>query len=229
MLVRIQELLDQTSLGPLRLAVQRIAQHQSAALAGDTQTPGDGSKGGTSGDISLDIDEAGKALGDAILHVLSNNASVAAHAFPHRFGRPRFTALYEGQAQAWHTDVAVTQTVPRIRTDLTAFIFLSDADAYDGGSLLLRDGADLKKVRLSAGDAIIAPSSVFRAIEQVEEGECLMAAVGIQSVIRDRGHRAILADVNAAVVLAKSRGAEASELALLQRAHGALMREWAEV
>ena len=57
-----------------------------------------------------------------------------------------------------------------LRTDLSATLFLSDPESYDGGELSIDDTYGLHQVKLSPGDMILYPSSSLHRVEPVTRG-----------------------------------------------------------
>ena len=77
-------------------------------------------------------------LGDEILTALQRNPLFLSAALPFRVFPPLFNRYECGQAFGSHVDNAIRQiagTGHRIRTDLSATLFLSAPADYDGGSL----------------------------------------------------------------------------------------------
>src|ERR1700748_126959 len=104
-----------------------------------------------------------RALGDMILTALGRNelftsASLALRVFP-----PLFNRYDGGMDFGAHIDNAI-RFVPgsinagapiRVRTDLSATLFLPDPPAYDGGELVVLDTYGEHRVKLPAGDLVL--------------------------------------------------------------------------
>ena len=115
---------------------------------------------------------AAEALGDMILTALQRNPLFVSAALPLRVFPPLFNRYEGGQAFGNHIDNAIRQiagTGHRIRTDLSATLFLADPDEYDGGELVVEDNYGVHKVKLPAGDMVLYP--------------------GVESPQRDAGHQ----------------------------------------
>src|SRR5690606_37801278 len=83
-----------------------------------------------------------RELGALILQRLSANNLFMSAALPHRIFPPLFNRYEGGEAFGYHVDNAV-RVVPgsgeRVRTDLSATLFFSEPDSYDGGELVVDD------------------------------------------------------------------------------------------
>src|SRR5271156_6721875 len=83
-----------------------------------------------------------RRIGEAILGALGSNALFISAALPARVFPPLFNRYQGGQSFGTHVDNAIRQiagTGHRIRTDLSATLFFSDPDEYDGGDLVVED------------------------------------------------------------------------------------------
>ena len=81
--------------------------------------------------------------------VLFFSAALPKQVFPPLFNRYR-----EGMTFSSHVDGAIRTHEPsrqRIRTDLSATLFLSSPDEYDGGELLIEDTYGIQRVKLESG------------------------------------------------------------------------------
>jgi PKHD-type hydroxylase len=90
----------------------------------------------------------GNELGRMVVAEIERNQVFLSAALPRHVFPPLFNRYAPGMAFGAHIDNAV-RTIPgtpyRIRTDLSATLFLSEPDTYDGGELVIEDG--------DAGDA----------------------------------------------------------------------------
>src|SRR5262249_51197279 len=81
-------------------------------------------------------------LGDLILTGRERNPPFTAAALPAKVSPPLFNRYEGGQAFGTHVDNAIRQvpgTPHRVRTDLSATLFLTPPDEYDGGELVIED------------------------------------------------------------------------------------------
>jgi PKHD-type hydroxylase len=116
----------------------------------------------------------------------------------------------------------------RLRTDVSATLFLSDPDDYDGGELLIDDTYGAHSVKLPAGHLIVYPSTSLHRVEPVTRGARLACFFWAQSMVRDAGQRTLLLDLDTAIQrLAQTGADEAARLQLTGCYHN-LLRMWAE-
>ncbi len=97
-----------------------------------------------------------------ILAALQRNSLFISAALPLRVFPPLFNRYQGGQSFGNHVDNAIRQvtgTPHRIRTDLSATLFLTDPDEYDGGELLVEDTYGVHSVKLPAGHLVLYPST----------------------------------------------------------------------
>ena len=89
-----------------------------------------------------------------ILTALQRNPLFVSAALPLRVFPPLFNRYQGGHAFGNHVDNAIRQiagTGHRIRTDLSATLFLADPAEYDGGELIVEDTYGVHSVKLPAG------------------------------------------------------------------------------
>ena len=131
-----------------------------------------------------------------------------------------------------HVDNAIRQvpaTPHRVRTDLSATLFLVDPDAYDGGDLVVEDTYGAHQVKLPAGDLVLYPSTSLHHVTPVTRGERLASFFWIQSLVRDDGQRTLLFDMDTAIQrLARDAPDHRSTIQLTGVYHN-LLRHWAEL
>ncbi len=171
-------------------------------------------------------------LGDMVLTALQQQPLFVAAALPLRVFPPLFNRYTGGHAFGHHVDNAVRQitgTGHRIRTDLSATLFLSAPDEYDGGELLVEDTYGVHSVKLPAGHMILYPSTSLHGVRPVTRGARVASFFWIQSMIRDDGQRTLLFELDTAVQrLARDVPDHPSTLQLTGVYHN-LVRRWAEM
>jgi PKHD-type hydroxylase len=171
-------------------------------------------------------------LGDMILTALQRNALFVSAALPLRVFPPLFNRYEGGQAFGNHVDNAIRQiagTGHRIRTDLSATLFLAEPAEYEGGELIVEDTYGVHRVKLPAGDMVLYPSSSLHSVTSVTGGARVASFFWIQSMIRDDGRRTLLFDLDVAIQqLSRDVPAHSSVVQLTGVYHN-LLRQWAEM
>ena len=171
-------------------------------------------------------------LGDRILKSLSGNSLFISAALPLKIFPPLFNCYRGGGNFGTHVDNAVRTvagTPHRVRTDISATLFLSAPDEYDGGELLVEDTYGAKSVKLAAGHMILYPATSLHQVRPVTRGTRLASFFWIQSMVRDDGQRALLFDMDNAIrLLGRDMPDHASGVQLTGVYHN-LLRRWADV
>ena len=175
---------------------------------------------------------AARDLGDLILNALGQNPLFISAALPSKVFPPLFNRYRGGHAFGTHVDNAIRQvpgTPHRIRTDLSATLFLSSPDEYDGGELQIEDTYGLHSVKLPAGDLVLYPSTSLHHVQPVTRGMRVAAFFWIQSMVRDDGARTLLFDLDTAIQRVNlDTPAHAAAVPLTGVYHN-LLRRWAEL
>jgi len=164
------------------------------------------------------------ALGKAPLFVA---ASLPAKVFP-----PLFNRYAGGQMFGTHIDNAIRMkrgTDFRLRSDLSATLFLADPETYDGGELVVEDSYGTQSVKLPAGHMIVYPASSLHHVEPVTRGSRVACFFWIQSMVRDGEARRHLFELDQAVqTLAAEKGQGDRTVIQLTGLYHNLLRRWAD-
>jgi PKHD-type hydroxylase len=175
---------------------------------------------------------AAREIGTMILDALGQNPLFVSAALPLQVFPPLFNRYRGGHAFGTHVDNAIRQipgTPHRIRTDLSATLFLSAPEEYDGGELQVEDTYGLHSVKLSAGDMVLYPSTSLHHVRPVTRGARVASFFWIQSMVRDDGARTLLFDLDTAIQRVNlDTPAHAAAVPLTGVYHN-LLRRWSEL
>jgi PKHD-type hydroxylase len=176
---------------------------------------------------------AAKRAGEIVLDALGRNPLFVSAALPAKVWPPLFNRYGGGEQFGMHVDNAVRIKrggVERLRSDLSATLFLSAPDDYEGGELTVEDTYGAHAVKLAAGDLILYPASSLHHVTAVTSGERIAAFFWVQSMIRDEAQRRVLFDLDVAVqrLVGELGQGHAAVVALTGTYHN-LLRMWAEV
>ena len=147
---------------------------------------------------SVEAREAGRI----ILEALGRSPLFIAAALPLKIFPPLFNRYQGGEAFGTHVDNAVRihrSSEFRVRTDLSATLFLEDPGAYEGGELVVEDNLGVHSARLPAGHLLLYPSSSLHRVEPVTRGARIASFFWIQSMVRDDSARTILFDLDQSI------------------------------
>lgn len=173
-----------------------------------------------------------RELGEIILKKLGRNELFTSAALPLRVFPPLFNRYDEGMAFGTHIDNAI-RPVPgaplRVRTDLSATLFLTAPEEYDGGELVIEDTYGEKRAKFAAGDMVLYPGTSRHRVEPVTRGSRWCSFFWIQSMVRDDGARALLFDLDNAIQGVRRKHGETTEAVQLTGVYHNLVRRWAEV
>jgi len=175
---------------------------------------------------------AGREAGATILAALQKHPLFVAGALPARIFPPLFNRYGPGETFGDHVDNAIRATRDgslRIRTDLSATLFLTEPDDYDGGELTVDDTYGVHQVKLAAGDLILYPASSLHRVEPITRGARVSSFFWIQSLIRDDAKRALLFDMDMAIQsAARTLGQGDASIVALTGTYHNLLRMWSE-
>ena len=174
----------------------------------------------------------GTRIGEQILARLSDNALFMSAALPKRIYPPLFNRYSGGEAFDWHIDNAIRGIKgvrERVRTDISATLFLADPASYDGGELVIRDTFGEHAVKLPAGHLLIYPGSSLHKINPVTRGERIASFFWIESLVREDSQRQLLLDMDVAIQTLTAQDADHHALLQLSGAYHNLLRRWSDV
>jgi PKHD-type hydroxylase len=194
------------------------AGHQSARAKDNLQIPED--------------HEHAQSLRNTIIAALEENALFMAAALPLKVFPPLFNRYQDGQSFGNHVDNAIRQvtgTPHRVRTDLSATLFFSNPDEYDGGELVVEDTYGVHSVKLPAGHLILYPASSVHNVRPVTRGVRLASFFWIQSMVRDDGERTLLFDLDVAIQRLAGDVPDHTSVVELTSLYHNLLRRWADV
>jgi PKHD-type hydroxylase len=130
-----------------------------------------------------------------------------------------------------HVDSAIRVHPPsgrRIRTDISATLFLTAPEDYDGGELLVEDTYGVHSIKLPAGDMIIYPATSLHRVTPVTRGARVSSFFWIESMIRDDAQRALLFDMDMSLVRLGREVRDHPALISLTGCYHNLLRMWAQ-
>lgn len=172
-----------------------------------------------------------RELGEEILGALGRNPGFVSAALPLRVFPPLFNRYETGMAFDTHVDNAIRFAGPvRFRTDLSATLFLTDPETYDGGELIVEDAYGEHAVKLAAGDLVIYPAGSLHRVAPVTRGARWAAFFWVQSMIRADAQRTLLYDLDNAIQAVSARlGRQDPAAVALAGTYHNLLRMWADV
>jgi PKHD-type hydroxylase len=194
------------------------AGHQSARAKNNLQIP--------------EEHETARELGSTIVAALQRCPLFLSAALPLRVFPPLFNRYENGQSFGNHVDNAVRQ-IPgaplRIRTDLSATLFVTGPDEYDGGEIVIEDTYGVHPVKLPPGHLLLYPATSLHHVRPVTRGVRLASFFWIQSMVRDDSERTLLFDLDRAIQgVGEVLPSHPATVQLTSVFHN-LLRRWAEL
>ncbi|WP_203308891.1 MULTISPECIES: Fe2+-dependent dioxygenase [Sphingomonas] len=175
---------------------------------------------------------AARQAGAMVLDALGRSPLFVAAALPRKVFPPLFNRYAGGQDFGLHVDNAIRMkrgTDFRIRSDLSATLFLEDPDAYDGGELVIEDQFGPQSVKLPAGHMVLYPASSLHRVTPVTRGARVASFFWIESMVRDDGARRLLFELDQGVqAAATTMGRDAPAVLRLTGVYHNLLRRWAD-
>lgn len=171
--------------------------------------------------------EVVRKCGPMILEALRRNGTFYASALPHRIHGPMFNRYDVGMTYGLHVDNAIMGEQVAVRSDVSATLFLSAPEQYEGGELVIQENAGDKRIKLPAGSMVVYASTSAHRVEPVTRGTRLAAIFWIQSMVRDEPKRDLLYDLSEILGAVRPKLAQAEIMALTSVYHN-LLRTWAE-
>lgn len=169
--------------------------------------------------------EAAKKCAPLILAALRRNATFYNLVLPHRIHGPIFNRYDVGMTYGSHVDNAIMGD--EVRSDVSATLFLSAPDSYEGGELILQEHQAERRVKLPPGAMVVYASTNVHRVEPVRRGTRVAAVFWIQSLVREESKREILYDLSVIMNGLRDR-LDAAENAGIAAVYSNLMRQWAE-
>ncbi|HEX6642790.1 MAG TPA: Fe2+-dependent dioxygenase [Thermoanaerobaculia bacterium] len=173
-----------------------------------------------------------RQVGEIVVTALAHNALFRSAALPLHVFPPLFNRYTGGQSFGSHVDNAVRQvsgSAHQMRTDLSATLFLSEPDEYDGGELVIEDTFGVQSVKLAAGNMILYPASSLHHVRPVTRGARISSFFWIQSMVRDDGERTLLFDLDLSIQRLGTDYPEHASVLQLTGVYHNLLRRWAEI
>lgn len=183
--------------------------------------------------VSPEKTPEGRKAQEIVLRALSQNAQFLSASLPKAILPPMFNRYGPGQAFGVHVDNAIRiipQTGEQIRTDLSATLFLTDPEEYEGGELVVETAFGSQEVKLPPGHMVLYPATSLHQVLPIVRGERIGCFFWVQSMIRDEQQRTMLFDLDQSIQeLSMEAGSVHPSLVRLTGLYHNLVRAWGEL
>ncbi|WP_119421603.1 Fe2+-dependent dioxygenase [Desertibaculum subflavum] len=226
MMLRVPEVLTKQQVAHCRQVIDAgewvdgavTAGRQSATVKHNMQLP-EGSK-------------AAVEMGNLVLDALARAPLFLSAALPLKIFPPLFNRYQGGEHFGTHVDNAIRNvggSPHRVRTDLSATLFLCEPEEYEGGELVVEDAYGVQEVKLPAGDMVLYPATSLHHVRPVTAGARVCSFFWMQSMVRDDGQRTLLFDLDSAIQdLTRESGIDHPVTVRLAGVYHNLLRRWAD-
>lgn len=228
MLLQIPEVFSKAEVSALRARLDAgpwadgnaTSGHQSATAKKNLQLP--------------EESDVAKEVSALVVQALNANPMFVAAALPHTIFPPLFNRYEGGDQFGLHVDNAIRQSrnggTIRIRSDLSATLFLSEPEDYDGGELIIEEMYGSQAIKLPAGDLVLYPSKSLHRVTPVTRGARVSSFMWMQSLVRDDADRETLFRLDIATQrVASEKGPKDQAVIELTGVYHNLLRRWTEL
>jgi PKHD-type hydroxylase len=225
---------------PNLLSADQVA-HMRAVLADsdwvDGKTTAGTQSAGAKHNLQLFEDTpAARALGEIVLAALGQNERFMSAALALRVFPPLFNRYDPGMNFGTHIDNAIRFVKPslgtggaiRVRTDLSATLFLTDPADYDGGELVIEDTFGDHAVKLPAGDLVLYSATSRHHVTPVTRGSRRSCFFWVQSMVQDEAARVTLFELDSAIQGLRQQVGDNAQVVSLTGLYHNLVRRWAQ-
>ena len=211
MLLTIEKILTEPDLDWFNTALQKASWEDGAASAGAL------AKQVKNNHQIQDNTELAKQMRQLVLQRLNDSSKFVASVLPNVIFPPKFNRYGVGETYGTHVDSAVMWNVElgkRMRCDVSATLFLSDADQYEGGELEIETHYGVQSVKLNAGDLVVYPSSSLHQVKPVLQGTRYACFFWVQSIVQDLVVRENLFELDQSIQMLRQQGKATAPLVL---------------
>lgn len=225
MMLKIPDVLTADQVKQCRQALEQAEWVDGSATAGHVAVK-------AKNNLQLPLDHpVTQQMGEFILKLLSQNSAFISATLPLRVLPPRFNRYEGGGDYGNHIDNAILGipgTQQRVRSDISATLFFSDPDEYDGGELVVQDSYGEHRVKLPAGHLVLYPGASLHRVTPVTRGTRYAAFFWTQSLVREDNRRSILWELDKAIQRVTQTHADHDAIPQLTGVYHNLIREWSD-
>jgi len=168
-------------------------------------------------------------LNNLVMSRLVENPIYRAAALPMKVAAPYYARYSKGMSYGDHVDDPIMHADTPYRSDISISVFLNDKSEYEGGELVINTQYGEHAVKLSAGDAVMYPSSSVHHINEVTSGTRLVAVTWLQSLVREPAKRELLYDMYQVKEQLLQSAPDDENTKRLDRSYVNLIRMWGDV
>ncbi len=164
--------------------------------------------------ISIEIKEL-------ITHKIISNPLLKSFSLPSLIHGIMLTKSIAGHGYGMHVDNPYMSSG---RSDLSFTLFLNEPKDYEGGDLCIQAINGTEKIKLSAGEIIIYPSTKLHSVSQIRKGQRFVCVGWIQSYVQSNEDRNFLFGLDAGAKGLLAKHGRSDELDLIFQAYSNILR-----
>lgn len=168
-----------------------------------------------------------QAASEITLKALRRHPQFFGAALPAIMSPPMMNRYSEGMEYGDHCDAAILGGSTPLRADLSATVFISAPEDYDGGELVTELTPGGYSAKLPAGDLLLYPANTVHHVTKVTRGVRLAMIFWTQSMVRDLQQRVLLYNLSQTLERLERPLAETPEIMQLYTCYYNLIRMWA--
>ena len=162
-----------------------------------------------------------KEFEDLIIEKIISNPLLKSFSLPSSIHGVMFSRSLAGDGYGTHID---NPYMPTGRSDLSFTLFLNEPKDYKGGELCIQTINKTEKIKLSAGEMIIYPSTQLHSVAEVKEGERYVCVGWIQSYVQNNEDRNFLFGLDAGAKGLLAKHGRSDELDLIFQSYSNFLR-----
>lgn len=166
-----------------------------------------------------------------VVGALESNPLFISAVLPNVIYPPMFNRYGQGMKFGAHVDGSVRihpHNGTKLRTDVSATLFLTNPGDYDGGELEVEDTYGRHSVKLNAGDMVVYPATSLHQVTPITRGVRTSCFFWVQSLVRNDVQRAVLFQMDEAIQrLNQTKADEIARRSLIGCYHN-VVRIWSE-
>ncbi|MBN9513589.1 MAG: Fe2+-dependent dioxygenase [Alphaproteobacteria bacterium] len=178
-----------------------------------------------------EVSDVALACQRIVVSALERHPTFISAVLPNAIYPPMFNRYGEGMKFGAHVDGSVRinpQTGAKLRTDVSATLFLTNPDDYDGGELQIEDTFGRHSIKLGAGDMVVYPATSLHQVAPITRGTRTACFFWVESLIREDSQRALLHDMDNAIQRLNQTDADEIARRSLIGCYHNLVRQWSE-
>jgi PKHD-type hydroxylase len=175
--------------------------------------------------------EVAHACQQIIVSALERHPMFISAVLPNSIYPPMFNRYGEGMKFGAHIDGSLRihpRDGSKLRTDVSATLFLTNPQEYDGGELLVDDTFGRHSIKLEAGDMVVYPATSLHQVAPITRGTRTACFFWVQSLIRDDNRRTLLYQMDTAIQRLNQTDADEVARRTLIGCYHNLIREWSD-